>query len=396
MAVSSEGDARSALDDLRLGESDLVSRAARALGAPAGRRGFVRTGIAIALVTWTPLVLLTAVEHTILTGPTIPGRYSFGTHARLLLAIPLFFYAEFLFSGRVAQVLRSLLQADIIRAPDIPKFLRECRRTDRLWDSWAVELALIAIVAVGVYSGLRTDAPAGVSTWRTRADGSLSLAGWWYFVVSLPTFQFLLGRWAWRLVLWGRLLWRLSRMDLRLIPTHPDLAGGLGPLAVAVVDLSPLTFACSALAASTFAERIIFAGAKVPDLAVPATAIVVGVTAFLIAPLFFFVGRLLEVKQQGLLVYGEFATTYIRSFERKWLRGERAPEEPLLGTPDVQSLADLGNSFAVISDMRVVPITLRQVGLLAVSSAVPMLPLVLFKYPLDELILGGIKALIGV
>jgi hypothetical protein len=42
--------------------------------------------------------------------------------------------------------------------------------------------------------------------------------------VSLPVFQFLFWRWNWRLLLWWQLIWRISRLDFQLIPTHPDLS----------------------------------------------------------------------------------------------------------------------------------------------------------------------------
>ena len=53
----------------------------------------------------------------------------------------------------------------------------------------------------------------------------------------------------------------------------------------------------------------------------------------------------------------------------------------------MQSLADLANSFNVISHMRVVPISLVQVLFLVAAAALPSLPLALFVVPLDELVL---------
>ena len=46
--------------------------------------------------------------------------------------------------------------------------------------------------------------------------------------MSLPIFQFLLCRWYFRLFIWARFLWQVSRIDLSLVPTHPDRVGGLG------------------------------------------------------------------------------------------------------------------------------------------------------------------------
>ena len=49
----------------------------------------------------------------------------------------------------------------------------------------------------------------------------------WYVGVSVPAFLFLGLRWFWRGFVWSRFLARLSRLDLRLVATHQDGAGGI-------------------------------------------------------------------------------------------------------------------------------------------------------------------------
>jgi hypothetical protein len=73
------------------------------------------------------------------------------------------------------------------------------------------------------------------------------------------------------------------------------------------------------------------------------------------------------------------------------LRGKE-PDEALLGSGDIQSLADLGNSFEVIKGMRLIPATKEAIFQLAVVALVPIVPLLLTMMPLDELL----KKLIGV
>jgi hypothetical protein len=139
-----------------------------------------------------------------------------------------------------------------------------------------------------------------------------------------------------------------------------------------------------------------FGGATPKQFLVPAAAIVLATSAALIAPLLFFSGRLLEAKQRGLLEYGMLGANYTRAFDAKWIRGPATGEEPLLGTADLQSLADLGNGFAAITSMRLLPIAWSQVVLIVLFAAVPMLALILFEVPLDELILGAVRLLVGV
>jgi hypothetical protein len=92
--------------------------------------------------------------------------------------------------------------------------------------------------------------------------------------------------------------------------------------------------------------------------------------------------------------YGYLAASYTRAFEAKWLRSNGRSTEPLLGTPDVQSLADLANAFGVIRQMRIIPMTRSQILLLAGAAAVPALPLIFFIIPLNELIIRGVRTLL--
>ena len=114
----------------------------------------------------------------------------------------------------------------------------------------------------------------------------------------------------------------------------------------------------------------------------------------MLLPLLLFTPRLVAVSQKGQLDYGVLATAYTRAFGAKWMRGS-APGEPLLGTADLQSLADLGNSFEVIRNMRPVPFGLYQAVVLLGAAVAPMLPLLLTRFPLDELVVTSVKSLVG-
>ena len=59
-------------------------------------------------------------------------------------------------------------------------------------------------------------------------------------------------------------------------------------------------------------------------------------------------------KRTGLREYGLLAQRYVLEFDRKWLRGGAAEDEAFVGSADIQSLADLGNSFEIVSGMKLV------------------------------------------
>jgi len=204
--------------------------------------------------------------------------------------------------------------------------------------------------------------------------------------VSLPIFQFLVARWLFRLFIWARLLWQVSRLELNLVPTHPDRAGGLGFLSGALFAFIPLAAAFGAVLSGALANRIFYSGAKLPEFKMQVAATVIALIFFLVGPLLVFAPRIAQAKRTGLLEYGALAQRYVREFDAKWLRGGTPADEPLVGSGDIQSLADLANSFEVVRTMRMAPVAMQDVIRLAIAALVPVGPLLLTVMPLGDLL----------
>jgi hypothetical protein len=278
------------------------------------------------------------------------------------------------------RVLAQFLSRNLIADADRPRFEAAILSAVRLRNSLAAELLLLALV-YGAGIQMRNYIAGDVNTWATGTR-----AGWWHALVSVPIFQFLLLRWYFRIFIWTRFLWQVSRIELQLIPTHPDRAGGLGFLANIVYAFGPLLVAHGVLFSGLLADRIFFEGAKLPQFTVEIIG-VVGVLVFIVlCPLMVFAGQLSRTKRKGLGEYGVLAQRYVREFDAKWVRGERDPAEPFVGTADVQSLADLANSFDVIKTMRYVPFSKETVFQLGVATLVPLAPLLLTMISLEELL----------
>jgi hypothetical protein len=107
--------------------------------------------------------------------------------------------------------------------------------------------------------------------------------------------------------------------------------------------------------------------------------------ALALGPLFVFLPRLLAIKRLGLVEYGGFALEYTRGFDQKWLGSERTEESPL-GSGDIQSLADLANSYTVIRNMRFAPLSLQNAVPIVLSIALPMVPFLAAVVPLKDLL----------
>ena len=215
--------------------------------------------------------------------------------------------------------------------------------------------------------------------------------GYLYALVALPIFQFLIFRWIYRMTVWSRILWKVSRLGLLLTPTHPDGAGGLAFLGKSLIPFGIVLFALSAVVASGIANRILFTGARLQEyLSSYATLFVLALVVFA-APLLIFMPNLLALKQRGLMEYGTFGSEYTQAFHRRWIGKKELSEEPLLGAGDIQSLADLGNSFEIIRKMRILPVELSDFVAFVLPGLIPALPLAATVMPLGDIVKGLLK-----
>jgi hypothetical protein len=193
------------------------------------------------------------------------------------------------------------------------------------------------------------------------------------------------------LFVWARFLWGVSRIELQLVPTHPDRCGGLGFLASVCPAFAPVLLAQGAVLAGTIADKIFFSGAKLPQFKVEVIILVAWMLLSVLGPLLVFAPVLAHAKRVGLREYGSLAQRYVGDFDQKWLRGRAPAEEALLGSADIQSLADLGNSFEVVRGMRAVPFTRDAVVQLAVFALLPLVPLLLTMISLEQLLQTLVK-----
>ena len=356
----------------------------------------VRRIILFMLITWVPLLALSALEGHLRDGDVaLPFLLDLETHIRFLVVVPLLLAAELVVHTRLLTVARAFLDRDLISDAEDARFDAAINSAFRLRNSVLAELLLLAFVyGVGVLVVWRHYTALAVPTWYARhsAEGyRLDGAGIWYAYVSLPIFQFLLLRWYFRLFVWIRFLWQVSRLELSLVPTHPDQLGGLGFLGNTVFAFSVLLVAHGAMLAAQIANRIFFAGAALPDFKEEIFVTLVFLLCLVFGPLLVFTPQLSRAKRRGLLEYGTLAERYVREFDGKWLRGGAQASEPLMGSADIQSLADLGNSFTVVRTMRLAPIGRDAVLELAACVLVPLMPLLLTVMPVEQLV----KKLVG-
>jgi hypothetical protein len=353
--------------------------------------------LVISLLAWLPLLVLSALEGQALGGiAAVPFLLDVEVHVRFLVVLPLLIIAELVVHQRMRFVVRQFLERHLIPENVLPRFERALASAFRLRNSVLAEMLLIGLVyVIGIQLFWRQYVALQAATWygMPTAEGlKLSVTGMWFGYVSLPLFQFLLIRWYFRMFIWMRFLWQVSRIDLSLIPTHPDRVGGLGFLSNTVYAFIPLAVAHGALLSGSIANRIFHLGAALPEFKIEIAFFVIFMQVLVLGPFLVFAPQLAHAKRTGLREYGTLAGRYVREFDSKWLRGTAQANEPLVGSADIQSLADLANSFEVVRTMRIAPVTRDAVIQLAALTLVPVLPLALTMMPLEELL----KKLFGI
>jgi hypothetical protein len=353
--------------------------------------------IVISLLTWLPLLVLSALEGQLLgSSAAVPFLLDVEVHLKFLVAIPLLIVAELVVHRRIRPVVKQILERQLIPGSAMTRFDAAIASAFRLRNSVLAEVLLIAFVyGVGILIVWRHYTALDTTTWYATASvggSKLSVAGMWYGYVSLPFFQFLLLRWYFRLFIWARFLWQVSRIELSLVPTHPDRVGGLGFLSNTVYAFAVLALAHGVLLAGQIANRIFYLGAALPQFMIEIAVVVLFLFCVVLGPLLVFAPQLAEAKRRGEREYGTLAERYVREFDAKWLRGGAPADEPLVGSGDIQSLADLANSFEVVRSMRLAPVTKDAILRLAAATLAPVAPLALTMMPLEELL----KKLIGI
>jgi hypothetical protein len=349
--------------------------------------------LAITLIAWLPLLILTDISA--FTGGV--ARVSFlrdvEVQVRFLVALPVLIAAELLVHLRLRPLVRRFVERRIVPEQELPRFDRAVASAIRLRNSIPLEAGLwIVVYAAGLWVwNSRVDL--NVTTWYTKPGGrwNLTPAGFWYVFVSIPVLQFILLRWYLRFFIWYRFLWQVSRLDLHLVPTHPDRCAGLAFLGKSVYAFGPILFAQGGMLAGVVASRVLYRGESLLSFKMQIGGFVAFFVAAILGPLLMFTPKMAQAKRKGLADYGSVAQEYVDGFEQKWVLEDPAPINELLGTGDIQSLADLGNSYGMVRDMRPVPFGLDDITRLAASTAAPFLPLLLTVFSPEELIIRIFK-----
>jgi hypothetical protein len=352
-----------------------------------------RQAILAILLSWVPLAVLSLVQGHFVEGVTLSFFRDIETHVRFLVSLPALILAEMVVHLRIRPTMKRFVERHLVIPEELPKYYAAIDAGVRFHDSVVSEIALLVFVFTGGMWIWRQQIAVGTASWYSWSqDGHihLTMAGYWLAFVSVPIFQFILLRWYMKILIWFWFLLQVSHLKLRLLSLHPDRAGGLGFVGASSMACAPLLFAHSALLSGHIASRIFYNKESLFSSELSILIYVLLSVLVALGPLFLFTPQLIRSKRKGLAKYGNFASGFVTDFDEKWLKTD-VNDVPMLAGGDIQSLADLGNSFAVVREMRAVPISTHDILLLFAVTIGPFLPLLLTIMPLDQLVIQAIK-----
>jgi len=369
--------------DFRIGEGGLLHRVERAAHLTSLRRQI----LSVVAATWLPLVVMGAVTKLV-AGREPPLLGELAVHVRLLVAAPVFLFLDREFPLLCRSALDDLVAGAFVSPDEQSRFERLVRRATRVADSSAAELLLAALaVALGLLGALGLVPLGGLA----RATPITPVQGW-YALVGWPVFQFLLWRSLWRWAIWAAILVGLSRLRLRIVPTHPDRHGGLGFLTVPSNRYCALLlFALSSVLCAEWGTKLTFTS---PTSFEPwVLAVVAGGALVSFGPLLVFLPQLDRARLAGLTRCGLAATEYGRRFERHWPANG---EVSLFGDGSPVALAQVGAVYRdTVDRMRPLLVETRGAVALLVATLLPVVPVMLAHVPREDwsillnLITGG-------
>jgi hypothetical protein len=342
-------------------------------------------------VGWLPLLLITVVLN-------LGGLHSlirdYRVHSRMLIAVPALLIGEFLMELRFSTVMRHIREAGLLDASDMARVDDTIATLIRVRDSFLPELTIILLLIVHSATSFRglVDATPWLAS-GTAPDLHLTAAGMYAVLVSVSIFQFLLGLALWKWLLWTFFAFKLSRRNLKLIPTHPDEHGGLGFLGLTAAAFAPVTFAATTVIGATWRQEILHHNAHLMDFKVPAIVLLVIVVLVAFGPLVFFVPRLSALRRRGILEYGILGQMHSAEFHEKWILHRAGHETEFLQAPESSTLADYDRCFEKIEQLQPLLADKGALYTLAASVAIPALPVILAEIPIAVVLQDLFKAL---
>lgn len=341
-------------------------------------------------ICWLPLAIMTLVNGTFWTGEIATSFItSFDNQVRFLISMPIFILAQKLVSSRLEVILRQFINSGIIAHERKHEFYAMIeKQTGFLRSKWT-NLAIILICYIQVFVVLiYASSNTSFLSWQLAAgegEPALNMVGKWSTLISRPLVLFLFYKWLLRIVIWGNILRKISNLNIKLYPEHPDLAGGLGFLGYGLRYFSPITFAVSATVAGNMADFMLIEGYHIGDVKFNAIGYFVFVTLLFVVPLLFYTTKMIAAKEASVFDNYDFANGMYRELRAKIAKRFNQVTEQDLDSGVYSAVSDYNAVMDNVLKMKFLPLTLKDIIPLWVATAVPFVAVVLIEIPFAEI-----------
>jgi hypothetical protein len=343
-------------------------------------------------ITWLPLLII-----RLLLNPShiMQLLLDYRIDARLLIAGPVLFLAEPIMESRFRMLIGHIRESHLLVGRDLAKMYSILAGLRRYRDSLLPELAILLIVVIRAVSsyGYMASESIGDLAFQGPTGTHLTPAGWYIMLFSAPFYQFVGLVLLWKWLLWTIFAFRLSRLDLRLVPSHPDENGGLGFLSISTQAFVPMAFAWACVIGASFRNDILKYGKHLADFKGPGIAFVVIVFAIALLPLLFFVPKLLPLRRRGILEYSVIGHMQSSAFHEKWVVHGEENEEEVIAAPEISTLCDYNSAYNNVENMNPIPVDKEALTGLALAIAIPALPVILAQVPIQVVLQDLLEAL---
>jgi len=349
----------------------------------------------IIAVSWLPLLIISFFSGTMLSADSkikIPFLYDYLTNARLLISFPVIFLSISIINNLISKSFDQFVSAEIVRTEDLRKFKQISDTYYKLKDSKISNISIFFLSYLWIYFFWRNyEDISGLNSWKLISSGNegVQLAGYWYYIVSIPVVQIFMFKMIWTFLLWSSSLYRIAKLNLNISSSSPDGAGGLAFLGYTQIFFGLLGFAQNVTFSAGIADKIVYNNESFMDYRFNIILGIISVSLIYIVPLLFFTKHLLNAKLVTLFEYSKLGLNYGTSFENKWIK-KNMPDnsEPLLGNADIQSLADMSNSVKMVQDQLIIPLRISTFIAFFVVLIIPYLPLLLLRFTSEEILQG--------
>ncbi len=377
---------------------DFAYKLQRRLGLiPANGLGIARRAIFWSMVAWLPIVLWALfsgrlTEHV--TNEPLLGH--FGIHVRFLIGVPLLIIAGGVVHSAMYRLLPQFITSGIVPPEELPRLKGIVAGISRLRGASIPWLIIFGIVLARATVGDILHQAHEIEWATTPNNGTMSLGfgAWWFLYVGRPVYLTLQLAWIWRVILLFMLFRRIAGLNLSLVATHPDRAGGLGFLAGLPGAFAPIMFATTVVLAGMFAHDVVYHGVSVQSLYVEMGALVGILVLVFLSPMLAFSSALSRTRRKALLDYGALVSQHGRSVRERWIDKRNVTDNAVLEAPELGPVADVAAMYESVKEMRTIPLAKSSVAPLVLAAAAPMLAVLAIEIPIADLLKTVLRALV--